>query len=191
MWAIAERFPDQGDWTEAEYLALPDGFPRVELSDGNLEVLPMPTDRHQAVLTALLLLLVAHARRSGGRARPAGTRLRLGPGRFREPDVVYLGAARSGLRREQHWDGADLVVEIVSGGAADRARDEQVKRREYADAGVPEYWIVDPERETLTVLSSSEAGDYAHEQVLRRGDVLQSPTLEGLELDVASVLDAD
>jgi Uma2 family endonuclease len=190
VWAVAARFPDQGEWTEARYLALPEGFPRLELSGGFLEVLPMPTHRHQAVLTALLLVLIEHARRVSGWALPAGIRLRLGDGRFREPDVAFLSRANADKKRDEYWTGADLVVEVVSGGADDQARDYVVKRREYAEAGIAEYWIADPISESFTVLVLDGA-EYREHGVFRRGDRAASATLAGVTIDVSAVLDAD
>src|SRR5262245_51449816 len=94
VWALAAYFPEQGAWREDEYLKFSAQHPRVEFSDGRIEVLPVPTDRHQAVLDALMAVLRAYARRVGGRARSAGLRLRLRAGRYREPDLVFLSAAR-------------------------------------------------------------------------------------------------
>jgi len=149
----------------------------------------MPTDRHQAILTAILLVLLQHARSSGGWARPAGIRVRLAPGRFREPDVAYLSSARAHDKGEDFWTGADLVTEIVSGGAEDKVRDHVVKRREYAEAGIPEYWIVDPFEETITVLVL-DGSVYRESGVFARGAVAASGTLAGIALDVSAILDA-
>ncbi len=190
VWALATRFPVQGDWSESAFLALPEGFPRIELSDGQLEVLPMPTDRHQAILGALFLLLAAHARAAAAWVRPAGLRLRLSQGRIREPDITYLRKANASKKGEGQWTGADLVVEVVSGSAEDKARDHVVKRAEYAGAGIAEYWIVDPTDETFTVLAL-DGEVYREAGVFRRGERAASVLLTGLEVDVTAVLDAD
>ena len=110
------NFPGQGDWCEAEYLAFPGEQTCIELDHGFIEVLPSPNDQHQAILKALLFLLDAYARRVGGRVRTAGLRVRLQPERFREPDLVFISSERLHLRGPDFWTGADLVIEIVSGG---------------------------------------------------------------------------
>jgi Uma2 family endonuclease len=150
----------------------------------------MPTDRHQAVLTALLLVLFEHAKRSGGWARPAGIRLRLAGARFREPDVAFLSKDHAAKKGEEYWTGADLVVEVVSGGADDAARDYVAKRREYAQAGITEYWIVDPLADKATVLVL-DGDTYREHGVFTRGDVVRSATLADVAFDVTAVLDAD
>ena len=190
VWALATRFPVQGDWSELDLLALPDSVRHVELSGRRLEVLPMPTDRHQSILGALYLLLAERARATGGWARPAGLRVRLTEGRIREPDVVFLRKASAAKKGEAFWTGADLVVEIVSGGADDKVRDLVTKRAEYAEADIAEYWIVDPAEETFTVLTLTNDA-YREAGVFRRGERARSVLLEGLEVDVTAVLDAD
>ena len=180
----------QGSWSEADFLALPDVVRHVELNARRLEVLPMPTHRHQAILGMLYILLASRARAEGGWALPAGIRMRLGEGRIREPDVVFLRKASAAKKGNAYWTGADLVVEIVSGGAEDKVRDDVAKRAEYAAAGIPEYWIVDPTEETFVVLTLGDE-TYREVGVFRRGEKARSVLLAGLEVDVTTVLDAD
>jgi Uma2 family endonuclease len=150
-WEVALLFPNQGHWTEAEYLAL-DTNRLVELSDGCLEVLPWPTIFHQLVAGFLYTMLdtfvTSHA---AGMVLFAPLPVRLWAGKFREPDIMYL---RPGRVRDLHGqpDGADLAMEVVSEGAENRDRDLNIKRQEYAAAGIPEYWIVDPQEQRITVL---------------------------------------
>lgn len=189
VWALATRFPRQGEWSETDYLALPDAFPRVELSDGCLEVLPMPTHQHQAALTAILLVMAGLAKVRGGWALPAGIRVRLRDGRFREPDVALLLAKDAHLRSDAYWLGASLVVEVVSGSAEDRNRDLVTKRREYAEAGIPEYWIVDLEEARILVLVL-QGTTYREHLVVDAGGEVRSATIDGLALPAGDVLRA-
>ncbi|MFO0602712.1 MAG: Uma2 family endonuclease [Polyangiales bacterium] len=190
VWALATRFPPQGRWGEEEYLAFEAEHPRIELVDGFLDVLPLGTNRHQAALEALLLLLKAYGRPTRGVARVAGGRLRLRPGVIREPDVMYLRGDRREHIGEQYWTHADLVIEVVSPGATNEVRDRVTKRREYADAKIPEYWIVDPDAQSIAVLALGADG-YEERAVLARGDTLTAATLPGLSVRVAEVFDAD
>lgn len=190
VWALATRLPEQGDWSEEDYLAFAGEQRRLELSDGAVELLPMPTKRHQAALRALLFLLDAYARRVGGTSSFAGMRVRLRHGRFREPDLMFLTGERRHLAGEEYWSAADLVMEVVSGGPEDRVRDLVKKRREYAEAAILEYWIVDPEAEAITVLRL-DGGAYVEHGPYLRGSVARSQAFEGLSADVAAVFDAD
>jgi Uma2 family endonuclease len=191
VWEIAERFPRQGDWTETDFFGLPEGYPRVELADGRLDVLPMPTDNHQAILGFVYLLLAGYARTHGGWARPAGLRVRLGEGRIREPDVCYLSAESAEHKHDQLWTLADLLVEVVSEGSKNETRDYVEKRREYAQAGVREYWIVDPNAELITVLALGDHDQYREHGAFRRGDTVTSELLAGLTASADAILDAD
>ena len=187
-WEIASLFPAQGNWSEEEYLAL-DTNHLVEFSDGRVEVLPLPSDRHQAIVTFFLLAFVAYAKKGGGIVRPAPLRVRLWPGKVREPDVVFLLAEHDAWRHEEYWEGADVVVEVVSGSSQDQRRDLVTKRQEYAQAGISEYWIVDPDRATITVLTlvGSEYGEHGR---FTRNEVAASSHLPGFQVAVNEALDA-
>ncbi|MBF2037180.1 MAG: Uma2 family endonuclease [Leptolyngbyaceae cyanobacterium T60_A2020_046] len=79
-----------------------------------------------------------------------------------------------------------LVVEMVSPGADNHRRDYIDTRNQYEGRGIPEDWIVDPERSQVTVLSLRAQG-YA-EQVFQGDAPLQSPTFPTLTLTAAAIL---
>ncbi len=89
-WPVALLFPLQGHWTEAEYLALQKRTNRlVELCDGSIEVLPMASPFHQRIVRFLYRLLEACVAALGsGEVFFAPLPIRLGPGKFRDPDIV-------------------------------------------------------------------------------------------------------
>lgn len=178
----------QGMWTEAQYLRLTEHTRRlIEFTDGRLEVLPMPTDRHQVVLGFLLFALDPFIRQRGGTVLFSGLRLRIRKNKFREPDLLLLRDAKDARRRNDYWRGADWVAEVVS---PDRpARDTVTKREDYAEARISEYWIVNPVDETVTVLVL-EGDAYTEHGVFRRGERASSLRLEGFSVSVAEVFDA-
>ena len=180
--------PLQGLWTQAQYLQLTDHARLlIEFTDGRLEVPPIPTDRHQAISQFLFLALSPFVRVLGGMVRYAPLRLRIRDGKFREPDLLLVRDANDPRRRNDYWRGADLVMEIVS--PDDPERDTHMKRRDYAEARIPEYWIVNPMDETITVLTL--AGDtYAERGVFGRGQQADSMCLDGFAVTVADVFDA-
>src|SRR4051812_45125449 len=104
----------QGLWTEQQYLRLTDYSNRmIEYTDGSLEVLPMPTDKHQAII-GLLFLLLTQALAGHGVVRVAGLKIRLREGKFRDPDLLLVLQRADSRRGNDYWYGADLVVEVVS-----------------------------------------------------------------------------
>lgn len=177
----------QGLWTVEQYLRLTDQTNQlIEFADGVIEVLPMPTDKHQAISRLLFLALLNFVQRLGGTVFYAPLRVQVRPGAFREPDLLALLDANDPRRQDAFWLGADLVVEIVS---PDRPeRDLEEKPLDYAQAGIPEYWIVNPINETITVLAL-EADAYTAHGVFRRGENASSALLEGFTVVVAEVFD--
>lgn len=167
-WEIARLFPNQGVWSEQEYLQL-NGNRLVEFSHGWIEVLAMPTEVHQLIV-AYLYGVLAEFLKAGrnGVALFSPLRVRLWEGKFREPDVVFMLREHASRRHNDYWEGADLVMEVVSDD--DRRRDLELKRFEYARAGIPEYWIVDPKYRHITVLKLvgqryEEHGIFAEAQI--------------------------
>jgi Uma2 family endonuclease len=122
-----------------------------------------------------------------GEAFFMGVRVRPLPGKFREPDVLFMSAEHSDRMTDQYWEGADLVMEIVSSGDEDRRRDLTTKREEYALSRIPEYWIVDPELGQITVLTL-EGQTYAVQGEFKRGEQATSKLLPGFAVDVATAL---
>ena len=184
---VCDSLPPQGCWGDEHYLWLTDRTRRlVEFADGYVELLPMPTVAHQAILSLLNDLLNAHLKARGGFVLFAGLRLRIREGKFREPDLAAL-CRRSDPRNEpRYWLGADLVAEVVS--PDDPARDLVAKRGDYAEAGIPEYWIVDPRVETVTVLRLA-GGTYVEHGIFVRGETATSALLDGFTVDVTALFD--
>jgi Uma2 family endonuclease len=189
-WEIALLYPPQGEWTEAAYLAL-DAKTRcmIELSDGCLEFLPMPTLLHAFI--ARFLFEVFHkfvSSKKLGEVLLAPLPVHLWPGKYREPDLLFLRPERL-LGSPKYPEGADLVLEVVSEGEKDRKRDFVEKPQDYAKAGVAEYWIVDPQEERITVLTL-DGPAYRQHGVFRPGEQASSVLLPGFAVDVAAVFAA-
>ncbi|HUB24867.1 MAG TPA: Uma2 family endonuclease, partial [Tepidisphaeraceae bacterium] len=149
-WEIAELFPDQGDLSESDYLTLTEHTNRMaEFTDGRIEVLPMPTWDHQEILLYLITVLRAFIKpQKLGLAIMAPYRVKISERRYREPDIVFVLQANAAQITNRLGYGADLVMEVVS--QDDPNRDLVVKRQDYAEAGISEYWIVDPRTNSIT-----------------------------------------
>jgi len=182
---VALLFPEQGNWCAEDYLALPDNR-LAELSEGCLEVLPMPTTTHQWITLFLYRALESLVWARLGLVLVAPLRIELWPGKFREPDVVFMLNKNRHRAREEFWNGADLVMEVVSDDPESRRRDLITKRAEYARAGISEYWIVDPHRQQITVLRL-QGKKYVVHGTFKPGQQARSRLLGGFTIDVSAV----
>lgn len=190
-WEIARLFPPQGHWSETSYLSFTESLNQlVELVEGRVEVLEMPTKSHQKIVQYLLSTFLSFlASRRLGDAISAPYRVRLPSGNFREPDVVVYLAEHLDRFGERHGEGADVVVEVVSDDPASRSRDYEDKRRDYAEAGIPEYWIVDPAEQRILVLKLAD-DSYTVSGEFTVGDEAKSSILDGFGVNVADTFQA-
>ena len=183
-WDIARIFPNQGEWSVEDYLLLP-GNHLVELFNGKVEVLPMPTQMHQNIVAFLYEAILLFARpRDLGKVLFAPLRVRLSPTQMREPHIAFMLKANEARRHNEYWDGADWVIEVIS---EDNPKcDLEIKRVQYALAGIPEYWIIDPVKEEVLVLGL-EGETYIERGIFKAGDHAPSSVVKGFNLDVAAM----
>jgi Uma2 family endonuclease len=147
---IAELWPRQGQWTETDYFNLPDSNRLVELSEGELSIVPPPSFTHQKILDNLYSILKAFVLDHDlGVTAFAPLAVRLWPGKIREPDILFYTHSHRDRIDEQVSGPPDLAAEIISPGT--RKTDRHDKFYEYAQAGITEYWLVDQEAKTIEV----------------------------------------
>jgi Uma2 family endonuclease len=185
-YGIAGLFPPQGCWSEEEYLALETNH-LVEFVDGRLEFLPMPTDSHQWIVMLFADLIRNRVRpQKLGFTRFAPLKLRVSDTKYREPDLLFLSRERAHLRHERMWEGADLVVEVVS--ESNRDHDWVQKKADYAAAGIREYWICDPAQRIFAIFTLDEgATEYREHCRCGEGESAESVLLPGLVVEVATL----
>jgi Uma2 family endonuclease len=165
--------PPQGSWTYEDYAALTDDGQRYEIVNGVLLMAPSPTPDHQSITLRLSHYLFAHIELVGlGRVFPSPLDVELGQKNVFQPDVVVvLNAHLDRVAAKKIIGAPDLVVEEASPGTA--ALDRLTKYDVYAYAGVQEYWIVNPQRRTIEVLTL-ETGTYRSLGVFRGQQTLPS-----------------
>ena len=175
-------------FTYRHYLLLPEGE-RRELIEGDFYVLPAPSFKHQTVAANLGMALRQHVRTNRlGVVVWAPTDVVLSQESVVQPDILFVSNERRGIITEANVSGApDLVVEILSPSTAER--DRELKLDLYARYGVREYWIVDPEAETVEVM---ELGAEGASNVRRYdGGSVESALLPTLKIEVAEAFEED
>jgi Uma2 family endonuclease len=187
-WELATLYPEQGEWSEEEYLELTDhSNRRIEFTDGRLEFLPMPSEIHEAFVRFLFLALYHFVdRKKLGEVYSNGIRLRIRPRKVRLPDVIFLAKSHFHARHNRVWDGADLVMEVVSEDPKDRDRDYAQKLLDYAEAKVAEYWIVDFEQK-VEIVHRLDGQRYVVHGNFSRGQRATSVLLSGFGVDVSAL----
>lgn len=177
---IAQLWPPQGQWTESDYFNLPDTNRLVELSEGEILLMAPPSFTHQIVLDNLHSALKSYVRKHRlGRTAFAPVAVRLWPGKIREPDILFYANAHLDRIGEMVSGPPDLVMEILLPGT--RQTDRREKYAEYAQAGIAEYWMVDPEEETIEVFVLAE-GAYRLLVKAGAGEKARSALLAGFEV---------
>ena len=136
-------------WTAEMVRALPDDGKRYELVSGELVVTPAPAPLHQKLLTALIRQIDSHLQQTGsGRLLTSPADLAFGEDEILQPDLFVLPATLP--RRIRTWADASSLLLAVEALSPTTARDDRIlKRRRYQRAGVPEYWIVDPDARVI------------------------------------------
>lgn len=151
--------PARSGWSYAEFARLPDDGNRYEIIDGDLCVTPSPQPRHQIIATKLAALLEPELEaHSLGWIMTGSVDVLFGEGDYLAPDVVFVRQDRQAIITGRGIEGPpDLVVEVLSPSTA--FRDRGIKLERYAAFGVPEYWIVDPDRRQVEVYRLAAAPD--------------------------------
>lgn len=169
--------PEELYMTEEEFVAWAGEDVRAEFVDGKAEVLMAGNEDHERVggfLFALLTIFVQQ--RDVGHVFFSNFMVRLRRGLRRVPDIHYIEKSRLDQIHRTEVEGySDLMVEIVSDDSVDR--DRRAKFREYQEAGVREYWIVDPGYHRLDIFVLNDNHEF--EPLSPDGDIYRSRVLEG------------
>ena len=163
----------------ADLQQMPEDGRRYELYDGEVFLVPSPLLRHQVVAQRLWRLLDDHASQSGGLAVVSPIDIVFSEYDVVQPDIVFLTAESlrtvsldAPVRRSP-----DLAVEVLSPSTA--SNDRGRKMRMFQWYGVPEYWIVDPVKETIEMYRLAESA-YQLAGTFSKGDEMRSAVLPDL-----------
>ncbi|HET8774062.1 MAG TPA: Uma2 family endonuclease [Thermoanaerobaculia bacterium] len=171
--------------TYEEFMALPDDGKHYELIEGELVLNPAPNLRHQAIIGNLYLAFRLYLdQHRSGKVFVAAVDVVLSIENVLEPDVIVILADRAARLQTKNVQGApNIAVEVLSPGS--RRKDEVTKKRLYEHFGVDEYWIADPETETVKIYR--RAGDAFERAIEFSTGSITSALLPGFTLDVAAV----
>jgi len=146
----------QGEYTLEDYYALPDDR-RAELIDGIIYDMTSPNLNHQLISANLHMTLYSYVRDNNGKclvlSAPLDVQLDCDNRTMVQPDVIIL-CGHEKQRRFGIFGAPDFLVEILS--PSTRAKDLGIKFTKYKNAGVREYWIIDPEQEIVLVYDFSQ-----------------------------------
>jgi Uma2 family endonuclease len=188
-----KTWPAQGEWTYEDYLRIPrrpDDGRRFEVIRGVLYVTATPTWPHQYAVGELYFRLRQFiGDRDLGLVLLSPFDIRL-PERIAdpvEPDLIFFRKGNEPRGEDSYFQGVpDLVIEVLS--PRTRRRDRTTKLEAYRDAGIPEYWLVNPKARTVVVYGLSE--DRARYAVLAQGghgENVGSAVLPGLKVEVGEL----
>ncbi len=159
---------------------------RYEIVDGELFVTAAPIPLHQRIVLNLSADLLEHVRKHRlGQVFVAPLDIVFSPSTVLEPDVIFVSRSRLHVIGEKNLTGPpDLVVEVLSESTA--TLDREIKPKQYALYGVPEFWRFDPAGKTVEIFRLKE-GEYELEATLGFGDTLTSLLFPGLRLPISSL----
>lgn len=150
----------QGEYTIDDYYALPDDV-HAELIDGVLYDMASPTVIHQVIIMQITTKLMNHIQKKNGKCIPFGaavdTQLDCDNKTMVQPDVMVI-CDRNKLQKRKLYGSPDFVVEVLS--PSTKKKDRTIKLNKYMNAGVREYWIVDPDNKHVTVYLADEEYGY-------------------------------
>lgn len=162
---------------------------RAEWVEGEILLMSPANNWHQNIVRFLTSLLSTYAEHAGiGTVRPSPFLMRLEDRPSgREPDLLFVSNDHEDRLQESYLNGpADLVFEVISPESMSRDRGE--KFVEYEAAGIPEYWLVDPLRDELTVYRLKEDGKYRTVFQAETGRA-ESEVVEGFWIDASWLWD--
>ena len=150
----------QGEYTVEDYYNWPEDE-RIELIDGVIYHVSMPSIEHQRIVGEIDFELKSFVKKKKGKCEIFGAgidvRLDCDDKTMVVPDITVV--CEKDKLTKQYLDGApDLVVEVLS--PSTRKKDMTIKLDKYANAGVKEYWVIDPKKENIVVYEFSENDEF-------------------------------
>jgi Uma2 family endonuclease len=171
-------------FTATDLAEMPDDGLRYEVLWGEMIVSPPPSVRHQWVSDDLAIRIRTFGLQENlGVAFSAPLDVQLGHHNIVQPDILFVLKEHVGMLTESGVIGVpDLLVEVVS--PVSRRIDRIRKTATYATFGTPEFWLVDPDTETIL---AQELRDGRYHPIPLEDGLIRSKVLDGLIIDPQEV----
>ena len=172
-------------YTYDDIMKFPDDGYRYEIIEGELHMSPSPFFYHQQIQTRLSTMLYNYVEKHNlGIVLNAPMDIVFGMTNIVEPDIIFISNERKEIISNRIIGAPDLLVEIIS--ESTEARDRTTKKTLYEKFGVSEYWIVDPEKETVDqfILKKNK---YLHQGTLSGNTTLRSLSVKGFTVKVKKI----
>jgi Uma2 family endonuclease len=172
-------------WTYQDYLELDDEN-RYEIISGELLMAPAPTFKHQYISANIEKLINFHLQNNDlGILIHAPLDIIFSDKYILQPDIIFIANENLSIIVEHGIEGVpDMIIEIIS--PSTMWRDRHEKMTTYESFGVNEYWIVDPENQTIDQYLLNE-GVYSIHNFFEHDQTIKSQVINGLELGLESV----
>ena len=180
-------------FTYDDFVLFPDDGKRHEIIDGEHYVTQSPNLRHQQLVGRLFFEIATFLKSHPGAGDVFLSPLDVVLSNYDvvEPDLLFIAGDQAAIMTEENIQGPPaLVVEVLS--KSTRKRDAQTKRRLFERTGVREYWLVDPELDTVQVFRPSPEGKLPRvaELTAEDGQALTTPLLPGCAIDLRELFRA-
>lgn len=174
--------------TYDDYVALtPPDSGNYELHNGKLIYMASPTPDHQDVVTELCarMRLFASSRKLG-KVFAAPLDVVFTPTDILQPDILFIATEHLHIIGDKKIEGApDLVVEVLSD--SNKPREQRYKKEIYETHGVREYWMINPEKDSVTIFVNTN-GELVAAGVFKKNDIVSSEILPGFSIRVSEIL---
>lgn len=183
---LTEIDNDKESYTVKDYNRLPEGAP-YELIQGKLKLMSAPNDPHQLIHKNLIFLFELHMRQSKvGIIRNAPYDVEFNEENVFQPDLIFLSNEKRHLIKDKKrcYGAPDLVVEILSAGT--KAKDFGEKMKVYGQFNVAEYWIIDPDKQSLEIFVNEKGSMKSYKKWEKTG-IINSLNCQDLSFELAEL----
>ncbi len=177
---------NRNDFTVEDYRALPENAP-FELINGKLYYMPSPFDNHQKVSINLSSFLNFHVKKYKlGIVRTAPFDVHFGEKNIYQPDIFYISNKRKAILKKFVYGAPDFIVEILSEGT--KSKDFGEKKEIYESKNVLEYWVIEPDKETLEVFQNRNK-ELISIQKYTKKETVTSLVIKGFAIDLVDIFE--